>query len=889
MNRYGLGTCGSLLVATVIVGCGGSSGGGGSDCLGEQGNIGISSVGAESVQVSGVIEIESQTRIDSDTADDLRLGQTTSNNCDDEAQSLPVTGVSGGYLCPVSGTYPTREGEEFQFDFEVDNQDYYAADLRRGDRVSLQVFSDSRTASPEPRLQIFNKDEKLVFDSADGPDPVPFLHIIESDPGEHIIRVSATSGGPFRYVVVAADSGASSMMNTAYIEPDFVPGEAVMSVKSSYPSGASASAMANSVAVQSARELRPGVWHLRRSDFRAMAAIDNRQARAETMHWIRELRDQPDIASVSPNYLYKTQTTSPDSNPLYDRQWNYPLISLPVAWQAAAQAGKGVGVAVMDTGLFSTDPDTIGGWHPDLNANVVTISGETLDFVSNQEIDLDSQPGRDENPADPGDGQPRSSNFHGTHVAGIVAAVDNGEGVVGVADQADLIPVRVLGEAGTGSLSDLVDAIAWASSRPEIDVINLSLGGVGDNQELEDVINDAHNAGKLVVAAAGNQGTDEQTFPAAFDNVVGVGAVDGGGVRASYSNIGPSVNLVAPGGDASRDANLDNSSDLVISTWGTDEDSVFEPGYAGLQGTSMAAPHVAGVFALMKGEDPNLASDDFMAFLLNGDLTDNVGSSTEYGAGLINAIKAIDAVLSGSTPAVLGASPSVLTFDINNTEQEVTLNTYPSSADIAITSINTGENWLTVGEELKAGDSPPASVSVGIDTDLLEQSDSFATELQIEYEGDGTPRVLTMPVNVRLVDPNDTRNAGRHYVLLVSADENRGTAYQTVVSASGGQYNFSFDSVEPGSYFLVAGTDVDNNGFICENGEACAEYPVNGLPQVLNITDEPLEPFRFSTSFRRPTISAMGLPRVGFEGYRLKPESSEGQGSEPVRSVENNR
>ena len=117
----------------MIVGCGGSSSGGAeTGCLGETGGSGIGSVGAESVRVSGVIEIESQTRVDSDTADDLRLSQATSNNCDDEAQSLPVTGISGGYLSPVSGDYPVRQGENFQFTFKTDHQDYYTAN--RGKR-----------------------------------------------------------------------------------------------------------------------------------------------------------------------------------------------------------------------------------------------------------------------------------------------------------------------------------------------------------------------------------------------------------------------------------------------------------------------------------------------------------------------------------------------------------------------------------------------------------------------------------------------------------------------------------------------------------------------------------------------------------------------------------
>ncbi|MCA1807537.1 MAG: S8 family serine peptidase [Actinobacteria bacterium] len=571
---------------------------------------------------------------------------------------------------------------------------------------------------------------------------------------------------------------------------------------------------------------------------------------------------------------------------MYDRQWNYQLISLPVAWQAAAKAGAGVGVAVLDTGLFSSEPNNIGNWHPDLHNNVPTISGQDLDYVSS-EFDLDKNPGRDENPADPGDGQPRSSNFHGTHVAGIVAAVDNAEGIVGVANQADLIPVRVLGEGGAGSLSDLIAAINWAAFRPEIDVINLSLGGVGPDQQLEDAINKAHSEGKLVVAAAGNQGTDEATYPAAFANVVGVGAVDGGGKRASYSNIGVSVDMVAPGGDASRDANLDNSADIVLSAWGTDDDDEFVPGYAGLQGTSMAAPHVAGVFALMKAENAGLDSGDFFAFLLGGSLTDDVGSKTEYGQGLINSVKAVDAAFSGSTPAVIAASPSVLTFDQTNIEQQLVLNRYPTDATFIVTAVDTGENWLEVGPELQADEPVPSSVAVRINTDLLEPAQSGTTELRIEYEGDGEARTLSVNVNVQLIDPNDTRNAGRHYVLLVSADAERATEYQTVVSASGGQYGFSFNDVEPGSYFLVAGTDIDNNGFICENGEACAEYPVNGLPQSIEVGDDSLESLRMSTSFRRPTISSLGGPRVGFEGYRLKTDSTEND--EPLRRLENER
>ncbi len=867
-----------------LAGCGGGGGSASTGCLGEFSSFSQSAVTTQSVSVSGVIEIESQTRIDSDTADDLRINQSTSNNCDDEAQRLPVTGVVGGYLSPLAGTYPARSGESTRFDFEQDSQDYFNADLNPGDRVSLQVFSDERLEAPRPRLQIFDGDNREVFVGALG-DSQSILHVIESGSGDYTIRVSAQSGGPFRYVLIVAERNAESMMNTAYQNPDFVPGEAIVTFAGVNSNSDAPSSLTSSMSAESVRELRPGVWHLRQNEFKSLAAANRTLAKFKTAAWVQQLRNQAGVSAASPNYIYHAQTTSPQTNSLYGRQWNSTLISLPSAWQAAPNAGVGVGVAVLDTGLFSSTPDTAGNWHPDLEQNVrlVSTSSSSPDFVGLQN-DLDNQPGRDSNPADPGDGQPRSSNFHGTHVAGIVSSVDNSIGVVGVAHRSDLIPVRVLGEAGTGNLADLIAAIEWAGNQAEIDVINLSLGGVAPNSQLENAINAAHNAGKLVVAAAGNQGTDEPTYPAAYPNVVGVGAVDAGGERASYSNVGASVSLVAPGGDASRDANLDTRADIIVSAWGTDDEGVFEPGYAGLQGTSMAAPHVSGLFALMKGEKPSLSSDEFFALMVGGQLTDAKENSTEYGAGLINAVKAVDAALDGNIPDVLAASPSVVTFVNNDSQIQLALNQYPTQANISIVGVSADAEWLRVGPELVAGEPAPSMVTLSINAALLGQSQSGTTELQIDYRGSGTVRSLTVPVNVRLSDPNDTRDAGRHYVLLLSADEARNTVYQQVVSAIGGQYRFEFGNVEPGNYLLVAGTDMDNNGFICENGEACAEYPVNGLPQIIEVQETELAGLRMSTSFRRPTINSLGGPRVGFEGYSLNSANSEM--SEPTRRME---
>ena len=164
---------------------------------------------------------------------------------------------------------------------------------------------------------------------------------------------------------------------------------------------------------------------------------------------------------------------------------------------------------------------------------------------------------------------------------------------------------------------------------------------------------------------------------------------------------------------------------------------------------------------------------------------------------------------------------------------------------------------------------------------------TYATTIEIDYSAGGDSGTVEIPVSIDLRALADERDAGRHYVLLVSPDESRETIEQRVVTARDGSYSFSFDDIEPGEYFLVAGTDTDNNGFICESGEACAEYPVNGLPEKIVIGEGRVSGVSLSTSFRRPTIASMGLPRIGFEGYRLKNHGN--ASAEPMRNLETNR
>lgn len=860
-----------FLAALSLVGCGG---GGSGDSLDSQ-----------EPGLSGTIAIESGTRVDSDTADDSRLNEAVSNDSSSTAQLIPSTGILGGYLSATSGIYPDSDG--FIFEYVIDGQDTFRTDLAAGSTIAVQVFKDAGFTEPTITLTV---EQGGVSDSDSGAGDTPLMVSAPAD-GPAEISVRTAGGGPFRYVLSVSTAGVTNFQSSHYSQPDFVPDEAVVLMSAAKQSRLGPQGIAGALSASSAKSLGQGAWLVRRDPVGLVAAQSTGSTsslRGETLRWIAELKTEPGVQVAEPNYIYRAQA----DRDLSSLQWNLPLISLPLAWQAAPGQGNSIGVAVMDTGLFTPTPQTYGNWHLDLDANVIPFnSGRILDYVS-ADLDIDPQfsdpLGYDNNPADPGDGKPQSSNFHGTHVAGIVAALRDSAGVDGVAPEATLWPVRVLGRDGAGTLDDLVAAVNWAADNPDIDVINLSLGGVGPSTVLEAAINRADDNGKLVVAAAGNQGTDELTYPAAFERVIGVGAVDGGKVRASYSNFGGSVDLVAPGGDATRDANLDGNADLIISTWGVDDGGDFIRSYAGLQGTSMAAPHVAGVYALMKGANPEVVTPgQFRAWLAGGVLTENVGNSTEYGAGLINALKSVDAALDGAVSTIVLSSPSAIEFDRARFNSELDFTVYPEGESVVVNGIAFNSDLISIDPELSAGSPLPASVAVAVVGENVVDGQTYATTIEIDYSAGGDSGAVEIPVSIDLRALADERDAGRHYVLLVSPDESRETIEQRVVTARDGSYSFSFDDIEPGEYFLVAGTDTDNNGFICESGEACAEYPVNGLPEKIVIGEERVSGVSLSTSFRRPTIASMGLPRIGFEGYRLKNHGS--ASVEPMRNLETNR
>ena len=318
---------------------------------------------------------------------------------------------------------------------------------------------------------------------------------------------------------------------------------------------------------------------------------DKKLDQAASKAFMLQLAADPSVESVEPDAIMTVAASTP-SDALYSEQWGFHGengMNVEGAWDAGT--GEGSTVAVLDTGIVD---------HPDLNANV---SGG-YDFISDADSARDGD-GRDADPSDEGDWieygecnamMESGSSWHGTHVAGTIGAVADTEGVVGVAPDTTIQPVRVLGKCG-GSLSDIADAIVWASGgsvpgvpdNPEpADVINMSLGGSGMcGTAYQSAIDQAVANGTTVVVAAGNESQPAaNSRPANCDNVVTVAASDEQGSKASFSNYGDAVDVTAPGAE-------------IISTVDSGATTPAGADYAAYQGTSMAAPHVAGVAALL--------------------------------------------------------------------------------------------------------------------------------------------------------------------------------------------------------------------------------------------------------------------------------------------------
>jgi serine protease len=410
----------------------------------------------------------------------------------------------------------------------------------------------------------------------------------------------------------------------------------------------------------------------------------------------------------------------------YGEQWHYfeatGGLNAPTAWDSTT--GGGVVVAVLDTGYRP---------HADLNANIVA----GYDMIIDTAVSNDGN-GRDNSALDPGDwtvagecganSAATNSTWHGTHVAGTIAAVtNNASGVAGVAFGAKVQPVRVLGKCG-GYTSDIADGITWASggtvnglpaNATPAHVINLSLGGGGScSTTTQAAINGARGRGTVVVVAAGNSNANAANFtPASCSGVITVAAVNRDGGRAYYSNFGANVDVAAPGGDVRTAA-----TNGVLSTLNSGTTTPGADNYAWYQGTSMATPHVAALAALMKARNAALTPDQ-IENLLKSSARSFPATCTQCGSGIVNAAAAVAAAVSGGASTTVVAESTAANNTIA-TAQPITPN--PAQVNGSISSASDTDYYavsLAAGATLTATLTPPTSA----DFDLYFYDSAGAT------------------------------------------------------------------------------------------------------------------------------------------------------------------
>ena len=572
-------------------------------------------------------------------------------------------------------------------------------------------------------------------------------------------------------------------------------------------------------------------------------------------------------ANTSSQALNIQPSSSSLNDPFASSQWHFDVINVPQAWQllgsGADQYGdKDVVVAVLDTGVLLN--------HPDLVDNIISNKGRDF-FIGSPGVGV---AGGDD-PGDKSINNGSRSSFHGTHVAGtIAAAANNSIGGSGVAPNVTIMPVRVLGEGG-GSVADILSGVCYAASLNQsdgagkdicnnsvsapvaADIINLSLGG-SDLSNIEQVVyNAVADLGIIIIAAAGNESTSKAFYPAAYNNVVAVAAVSQQREQSSYSNFGSNIagskiDVAAPGGDFSVDSG-------IVSTLGDDSRGAIEASYGALQGTSMAAPHVAGVAALMKSAKPSLTQQEFLAYLRAGNLSQDIGANGYddiYGHGLINAEKAVlavlgplpDKIISSSNQLFFNISINSLSFDISATnsltqEQVGELTVTIKGAVINGADNGSSRSWLSVRSDTNQSQSN--SVAWGTNNLLVDRTGLLEGRYQADVIINSTAYgSLTIKVTLQVGNPDVSANAGVQYVLLVTEDA---VAVNGVFPTEGGsaglvanngKYVYQINGIKKGRYFVSSGSDLDFDNLICDAGESCAQYPTLEKPVVVTISEE---------------------------------------------------
>jgi len=516
----------------------------------------------------------------------------------------------------------------------------------------------------------------------------------------------------------------------------------------------------------------------------------------EMQNVIHNLRNNRYVEYAEPDVRMFASKVPDDA--YYSSQWHYHSsdsepsgINLPAAWDLSTGLSTTI-VAVIDTGIVA---------HADLNGR--TVPG--YDFISNVYVSNDGN-GRDSDPSDPGDWvtsaeSANSSNFfygcevsnsswHGTHVAGTIAALtNNGMGVAGINWSAKILPVRVLGKCG-GYLSDIIDGMRWAAglsvygapTNPNpARILNLSLGGSGScSSVLQSAVSEIMAAGAVIVAAAGNESGNASSFtPANCSGVVSVAALNRWGGRASYSNYGSVVKIAAPGGDGA-------SGILSTLNTGTTAPAASPAGdtYAYYQGTSMATPHVSGVASLILALSPSLTSEQVIERLQSSARPFPSGSSCTTsicGAGIVNAAAAVaaDVGISMTVSPESASTGQLLTYAITVTSNG------PGPADSVTVTDNLPDGLSFSSASPSQGSCSSVETTVTCSLGKIDSGSSATISLTVIPGIAGTIS-NTVSVATIIHDVDETNNSATQAISVHASTAMTGAPATGGVGAGGG-------------------------------------------------------------------------------------------------------
>lgn len=734
-----------------------------------------------------------------------------------------------------------------------DEYDYYQLSLEANQTISLNTlaYEADKTAFSLALVPLTGTGAPIITRGEAA------IETIEVDTSGDYYLVVCPVKGRGKYLLDVAGADDIGLASTAIDTSTLVPGQAVVQYKNSMHLGPKLEQLGTHVrrtsSVVAPAPIPTCYEHL------AINFADHYQ-KLQTVGKIQAMQQAEGVAWVEPNFKRQLSSTTainndgnlnplsdentpapPVNDPLYGQQTHHPAINSKAMWDHAT--GENTIVAIIDNG-FKLD-------HEDLDGQFVT----GYDFVSQQEFAGDGD-GIDSDPSDPGiiNTSDQEPNWHGTFLAGVVAAkANNNLGGAGVSYDAKIMPLRALaGEFGYSY--DIIHAMRYAAGLPNAsgtlpvqaaDIINMSFGSKGFSRAEQELINQLRGMGIFVVAAAGNNKSSIEEYPAAYDNVLSVGAVSSEGVVTVYSKSAAWVDIYAFGGSVQLGDEQNLS--MVLST--SSDNLGEESEYRRLYGTSIAAAQVSAAIANMKQAFPGLKPGHFDQLKDSGAVIKEASSSslTPVISGS-NAIAKARELANGSLVLKKQVLASPSKAHIGPLARQKSLDLVPQvSSSFNISSITTDTSWLSARVEnnrliVEANDAGLGSGFLHIGAVTVNFSDAERLTVPVEFKIQA-PSLGDIPrVHFKLWDLDLQQE------LVIDAEHADGSVY-----SSGNNHSFNLKGVPEGRYCLYYSSDIDGSqDKLCDVGEFCGTYGSFTQPRILTVD-------RIFNDLRNPDDSAMKL------------------------------